>query len=82
MRPFDAALTNKKSKDVVPAKRLEFVGGYAGVWKVTFGRESIKGPLLAPEAQELVFEARLNQNLEFKATFPMAKITPMLSAEK
>jgi cell division septation protein DedD len=82
MRPFDASLSNKKSKDVVPAKRLEFVGGYAGVWKVTFGRESIKGPLLAPEAQELVFEARLNQNLEFKATFPMAKITPMLSAEK
>jgi len=81
MRPFDASLSNKKSKDVVPAKHLEFVGGYAGVWKVTFDRNSIKGPLLNPDAQELVFEARLNQNLEFKATFPMDKITPTLSAE-
>lgn len=80
MRPFDASLSNKKSKDVVPAKHLEFVGGYAGVWKVTFDRNSIKGPLLNPDAQELVFEARLNQNLEFKATFPMARITPTLSA--
>jgi hypothetical protein len=71
MRPFDASLSNRKSKDVVPAKHLEFVGGYAGVWKVTFDRESIKGPLLNADAQELVFEARLNQNLDFKATFPM-----------
>ena len=33
-------------------------------------------------AQELVFEARLNQNLDFKATFPMVKIMPTVSAEK
>src|ERR1039457_829339 len=26
MRPFDASLTNNKSKDVVPAQRLEFLG--------------------------------------------------------
>jgi hypothetical protein len=82
MRPFDASLSNRKSKDVVPAKHLEFVGGYAGVWKVTFDRESIKGPLLNADAQELVFEARLNQNLDFKATFPMAEIIPGGSAEK
>ena len=82
MRPFDASLSNKKSKDVVPARHLEFVGGYAGVWKVAFDRESIKGPLLTADAQELVFEARLNQNLDFKATFPMDKIIPAVSAEK
>ena len=82
MRPFDASLSSKKSKGVVPAKRLDFVGGYAGVWKVTFDRDSIKGPLLTADAQELVFEARLNQNLDFKATFPMDKILPTVSAEK
>src|ERR1019366_9611677 len=36
MRPFDASLTNNKSKSIVPARKLEFVGGYAGVWKVGF----------------------------------------------
>lgn len=82
MRPFDASLSNKKSKDVVPARHLEFVGGYAGVWKVAFDRDSIKGPLLSADAQELVFEARLNQNLDFKATFPMDKIIPVVNAEK
>jgi hypothetical protein len=74
MRPFDASLNNNKSKDVVPAKKLEFVGGYADVWKVAFDQQGIRGPLLEGGAQELVFEARLNQNLEFKATFPMEKI--------
>ncbi|MGO8733836.1 MAG: hypothetical protein ACLQVM_13710 [Terriglobia bacterium] len=82
MRPFDASLSNRKSKDVVPAKHLEFVGGYAGVWKVAFDRDSIKGPLLTGDAQELVFEARLNQNLDFKATFPMDEIIPGGNAEK
>jgi len=82
MRPFDAALSDKKSKAVVPAKRMEFVGGYAGVWKVTFDQSSVKGPLLSGAGQELVFEARLNQNLEFKATFPMDKIMPMVNAQK
>lgn len=76
MRPFDASLNNNKSKDVVPAKKLEFVGGYADVWKVAFDQQGIRGPLLEGGAQELVFEARLNQNLEFKATFPMEKIFP------
>jgi hypothetical protein len=37
---------------------------------------------LNADAQELVFEARLNQNLDFKATFPMVKIMPAGSAEK
>jgi hypothetical protein len=46
---------------------------------VAFDRQSIKGPLLDGDAQELIFEARLNQNLDFKATFPMAKITPTLA---
>ena len=79
MRPFDASLANNKSKDIVPARKLEFVGGYADVWKVAFDRQSIRGPLLDGDAQELIFEARLNQNLDFKATFPMAKITPTLA---
>jgi len=79
MRPFDASLANNKSKDIVPAHKLEFVGGYADVWKVSFDRQSIRGPLLDGDAQELIFEARLNQNLDFKATFPMNKITPTLA---
>jgi hypothetical protein len=79
MRPFDASLANNKSKDIVPAHKLEFVGGYADVWKVSFDRQSIRGPLLDGDAQELIFEARLNQNLDFKATFPMNKITPTLT---
>jgi hypothetical protein len=76
MRPFDASLTNNKSKDVVPAKKLQFVGGYADVWKVEFDQQGIRGPLMEGDAKELVFEARLNQNLEFKATFPLDKINP------
>ena len=76
MRPFDASLTNNKSKDVVPAKKLAFIGGYADVWKVEFDQQGIRGPLMEGDAKELVFEARLNQNLEFKATFPLEKINP------
>jgi hypothetical protein len=76
MRPFDASLTNNKSKDVVPAKKLAFIGGYADVWKVEFDQAGIRGPLMEGDAKELVFEARLNQNLEFKATFPLDKINP------
>ncbi len=60
---------------VVPARRLEFLGGYAGLWKVTFDRNSIKGPLVNGDAQELFFEARLNQNLDFKARFDMDRIS-------
>ncbi len=75
MRPFDATLSNDKGKDVVPAKRLEFMGGYAGMWKVEFDQTSIRGPLLQDSAtKELVFEARLNQNLDFKAKFDMDRI--------
>ena len=74
MRPFDASLTNDKSKDVVPAKRLEFVGGYAGLWKVTFDQNSIKGPLFNGQWKELIFEARLNQNLDIKAKFPIDSV--------
>ncbi len=75
MRPFDASLSSNKGKDVVPAKHLQFVGGYAGIWRVDFDQTSIRGPLMEAGAQELVFEARLNQNLDFKATFPMEKVT-------
>jgi len=74
MRPFDASLTDDKSKDIVPAKKLEFIGGYAGLWKVEFDQQSIRGPLMQRNSQNLVFEARLNQNLDFKATFPLGKI--------
>jgi len=79
MRPFDASLADEKSKDVVPAKHLDFVGGYAGLWKVAFAQQSIRGPVLQGGTQELVFEARLNQNLEFKATFPTAKISSFVN---
>jgi hypothetical protein len=79
MRPFDASLSNNKNnKDVVPAKHLEFIGGYAGVWKVAFDQNSIRGPILNADAQDLVFESRLNQNLEFKAAFDMANINSTL----
>ena len=74
MRPFDASLTNEKGKDIVPASRLEFIGGYAGLWKVTFDQKSVRGPLLSEGGEDLVFEARLNQNLDFKAKFPMDRI--------
>ena len=74
MRPFDATLSNDKGKDIVPAKRLEFMGGYAGMWKVEFDQTSIRGPLLNEASRNLVFEARLNQNLDFKAKFDMDKI--------
>jgi hypothetical protein len=74
MRPFDASLTDDKSKDIVPAKKLDFIGGYAGLWKVAFDQDSIRGPLMGGSSQNLVFEARLNQNLDFKATFAKDKI--------
>ena len=79
MRPFDASLADEKAKDIVPAKRLDFVGGYAGLWKVSFDQKSIRGPLLQSGALEIVFEARLNQNLEFKAKFPTDKINAALN---
>jgi len=79
MRPFDASLTTNNTKAIVPARKLEFVGGYADVWKVAFDTQSIRGPLLSDNAQELVFEARLNQNPDFKATFHMNKINPTIS---
>src|SRR5262249_476555 len=69
MRPFDASLTNDKGKDIVPAKKLEFIGGYAGLWKVTFDSKGIGAPVLNNENRFAIFEARLNQNLDFKAKF-------------
>ncbi len=80
MRPFDATLSNDKGKDIVPAKRLEFIGGYAGLWKVEFDQKSIRGPLLNDPAKNLVFEARLNQNLDFKARFEMDRIVNNVNA--
>ena len=74
MRPFDASLTNDKGKEIVPAKKLEFIGGYAGLWKVTFDSKSLRGPVLNNESKSAIFEARLNQNLDFKAKFPTEKI--------
>ena len=80
MRPFDAILSTNKSKDIVPARKLEFVGGYAGVWRIEFDQQSIKGPLLSEGTPELVFEARLNQNLDFKAAFKTMKILATTTA--
>jgi hypothetical protein len=80
MRPFDATLSDDKSKNIVPAKKLDFIGGYAGLWKVAFDQDSIRGPLLGGVSQNIVFEARLNQNLDFKATFPKDRINPSAPA--
>jgi hypothetical protein len=79
MRPFDASLADEKSKDVVAARHMDFVGGYNGLWKVAFDQKSIRGPLLQSHTPELIFEARLNQNLEFKARFDAVKITNMVN---
>ena len=79
MRPFDASLADEKAKDVVAAQRLDFVGGYSGLWKVTFDQKSIRGPLLDSHTPELIFEARLNQNLEFKAKFSADMINSTLN---
>ena len=76
MRPFDASLADEKGKNIVAARHLDFVGGYAGLWKVTFDQSSIRGPLLQSGTPEITFEARLNQNLEFKAKF----LTDMINA--
>ena len=60
----------------MPARKLDFIGGYAGLWKVAFDQDSIRGPLPGGASQNIVFEARLNLkprlnlNLDFKATFP------------
>jgi hypothetical protein len=76
---YDASLADEKSKDVVAAKHLDFVGGYNGLWKVAFDQKSIRGPLLQTNTAELIFEARLNQNLEFKARFDAVKIANMVN---
>ncbi len=78
MRPFDATMTNDKGKDIIPALRLEFIGGYAGLWKATFDQKSIRGTLMGQEGGELDFEARLNQNMDFKAKF----LTTLVSAKQ
>jgi len=80
MRPFDASLADEKAKAIVPATHLEFVGGYAGLWKVTFDQKSIRGPLLQSGTPALTFEARLNQNLEFKAKFQTDAINAALNS--
>ncbi len=74
LRPFDATLGDESGKEIVPATKLEFIGGYADLWKVTFDQKSIRGPLLDAGGLDLVFEARLNRNLDFKAKFPLALI--------
>jgi hypothetical protein len=79
MRPFDASLSDEKAKNIVAARHLDFVGGYAGLWKVAFDQSSIRGPLLQSGTPEVTFEARLNQNLEFKAKFQTEKINAALS---
>ncbi|HLK65672.1 MAG TPA: hypothetical protein VKU19_19675 [Bryobacteraceae bacterium] len=79
MRPFDASLADEKAKDIVPAKHLDFIGGYAGLWKVTFDQKSIRGPLLQSGQQRIQFEARLNQNLEFSAKFQVDRLNTLTS---
>jgi hypothetical protein len=79
MRPFDAVLYNAKNDDIiVPAKKMEGLGGYAGVFKVTFDRAAIKGQLLNP-SPDVYFEARLNQNLDLKVKFRTEQISSKLA---
>jgi hypothetical protein len=79
MRPFDSLLYNAKSKDaIVTARRLEPMGGYAGLWRVTFDRASVNGQVLNL-GQDVIFEGRLNQNLDFKANFKAEKISSKLA---
>ncbi|MFN0120238.1 MAG: hypothetical protein ACKV2V_07025 [Blastocatellia bacterium] len=69
MRPYDALLYNARDNDyIVPAKKIEGLGGYAGVWRLTFDQAGIKGALTAA-GPEVWFEARLNQNLDVKSKF-------------
>lgn len=75
MRPFDAVLYNAKNDNIiVPAKKMEGLGGYAGVFKVTFDRAAVKGQVLNPSPY-IYFEARLNQNLDLKVKFHTEQIT-------
>jgi hypothetical protein len=79
MRPFDAVLYNAKDDDfIVPAAKMEGLGGYAAVWKVTFEKAGVKGPVLSA-SPEVYFEARLNQNLDVKAKFRVEQITSKLA---
>lgn len=79
MRPFDAVLYNAKDDNViVPAKKMDGLGGYAAVWKVTFEKAAVKGSLLSA-SPDVFFEARLNQNLDLKAKFKVEQITSKLA---
>ena|ERR1700756_103753 len=49
--------------------------GPRAFWKVAFDQDSIRGPLVGGVSQNIVFEARLNQNLDFKATFRKTRST-------
>ena len=75
-RPYDATLSRAKGKDdeVVVARRVELVPGYAGLWRVTF--ERLAAERLASGAERFEFEARLNQSLGFKATFSGSQSGP------
>lgn len=82
MRPYDAVLYNAKDDDfIVTAKKVEGLGGYAGVWKVTFDKAGLKGPLTSA-GPEVYFEARLNQNLDVKAKFRAEQLTEKLAANR
>lgn len=67
------ASTSNVDRALEPILRV-FRRGYAGLWKVTFESNSLRGPVLNNESKSAVFEARLNQNLDFKAKFPTEKI--------
>ncbi len=82
MRPYDAVLYNAKDDDfIVAARKIEGLGGYAGVWKLTFDKAGIKGPLTSA-GPEVYFEARLNQNLDLKAKFRSEQLTSKLALAK
>jgi hypothetical protein len=79
MRPYDSVLYNAKDDDfIVAAKKAEGLGGYAGIFKVAFERAGVKGQLVSA-SPDVYFEARLNQNLDFKARFTVEQITAKLA---
>lgn len=80
MRPYEAVLYKAKDDNfIVPAKKIEGLGGYAGVWKVTFDKAGVKGGLTTAEP-EIYFEGRLNQNLDLKAKFTANQLSAKLAS--
>ena len=61
--PFGTTMTNDKGKDIIPASRLEFIGGYAGLWKTSIpNQKSIRNTLMGQQGGELAISRRQAQS--------------------